>query len=105
MQRSAAFARLLDAGTETRILRKECQDFCQLLKGDPEIARREMQKRIKKLILTPKETPKGTLLEVSGDIEPLRTGDVLDESPIEGTSQQYTLPVSMTLDPSVPEAA
>jgi hypothetical protein len=60
-------------------LRKECQGFCELLKSDPERARGEIQKRIKKLILTPKETPAGAVLEVSGDIELLRTGDVLDE--------------------------
>jgi hypothetical protein len=62
-------------------LRKESQDFCELLKGDPERARQEIQKRIKKLV-TPKESSNGAVLEVSGDIELLRTGDVLDESPL-----------------------
>jgi hypothetical protein len=71
-----------------RFLRKECNDFCELLKGDPETARREIQKQIKKLVMTPKETPNGTVFEVSGDVELLRTGDALDESPLEGTAQQ-----------------
>ena len=89
-------------------LRKESQDFCELLKGDPERARQEIQKRIKKLVMTPKETPNGAVLEVSGDIELLRTGDVLDESPLEGIAQHYILPqitVSLVLDPSLPLAA
>lgn len=86
-------------------LRKESEDFCELLKGDPETARREIQKRIEKLVLTPRETPNGTVLQVTGDIELLRTGDVMDESPLDGTSQQYILPVSMILDPSLPRAA
>jgi site-specific DNA recombinase len=83
-------------------LRKESQDFCELLKCDPERARQEIQKRIKKLVMTPKETPNGAVLEVSGDIELLRTGDVLDESPLEGIAQHYTLPqitISLVLDP------
>lgn len=89
-------------------LRKESEHFCELLKGDPETARREIQKRIKKLVLTPKETPNGAVLEVSGDMELLRTGDVLDESPLDGTSQQYTLPriaIKVVLDASLPVAA
>lgn len=89
-------------------LRKECQDFCELLKGDPEIARREIQKRIKKLVLTPKETPNGNVLDVTGDIELLRTGDVMDESPMEGIAQHYIIPqikIALALDPSLPLAA
>ncbi len=93
----------------SEFLRKECYDFCELLKGNAEIARREIQKRIKKLILTPKETTNGTVLEVSGDIELLRTGDVLDESPLEGISQHYNPAciaiVNIVLDPSTPIAA
>jgi len=70
-------------------LRQECKDFCAELTSDPELARQEIQKRIKRLVLTPKETPEGTVLEVSGDVSLLRTGDVLVESPIQRTSQQY----------------
>ncbi len=98
----------LPAVTEQEIrnfLRKECKDFSDVLKADPETSRGEIEKRIKKLALTPRETPGGAVLEVSGDIELLKTGDVLDETPLEGTSQHYILPVSMTLDPSLPLAA
>jgi hypothetical protein len=60
-------------------------------------------------LMTPKETPNGAVLEVSGDIELLRTGDVLDESPLEGIAQHYTLPrivlADVVLDPSLPIAA
>jgi len=70
-------------------LRQESKDFCDALTGDPEFARQEIQKRIKKLVLTPKETPEGAVLEVSGDVALLRTGAVLVESPIHRTSEQY----------------
>jgi hypothetical protein len=85
-------------------LRKECESFCELLKSDPERARTEIQKRIKKLVLTPKEAPGGAVLEVSGDIELLRTGAVLEESPLEGIAQQYILLLLLTLDTSLPLA-
>jgi len=85
-------------------LRKESQDFCELLKGDPEIARQEIQKRIKKLVMTQRNS-NGAVLEVSGDIELLRTGDLLDESPLDGIARPYTLPriaiADVVLDPSL----
>jgi hypothetical protein len=61
-------------------LRQECRDFCDALTSDSEFARQEIQARIKKLVLTPKETPEGPVLEVSGDVGLLRTGDVLVRS-------------------------
>jgi hypothetical protein len=70
-------------------LRQECQDFCDALTSDPEFARQEIQKRIKKLVLSPKGTPEGPVLEVSGDVGLLRTGDVLVESLFHRTSEQY----------------
>ena len=89
-------------------LRQECQDFSDALAGDPEFARQEIQKRIKKLVLTPKDTPEGPVLEVSGDVALLRTGDVLLESPMEGTSQHYigsSIPLlGIVLNPSLPVA-
>jgi len=61
-------------------LRRECKDFCDALAGDPEFARREIQKRIKNLVLTPNDTPNGPVLEVSGDVALLRTGDVFAQA-------------------------
>jgi hypothetical protein len=77
-------------------LRQESKDFCDVLTSNPEFARQEIQKRIKKLVLTPKETPEGSVLEVAGDVALLRTGDVLVESPIQRTSEQY-IGISMPL--------
>lgn len=71
-------------------LRQESRDFCQALAGDPELARREIQKRITKLVLTPKQTPDGTVLELSGDVALFRTGDVVLKSPLEGIVEHYT---------------
>jgi hypothetical protein len=98
--RIAEIARLLTAKPASKLprftdkqiqefLRQESKDFCDALTSDPELARREIQKRIKKLVLTPKDTPEGPVLEVSGDMALLGTGDVLVESPIQQTSQQY----------------
>jgi site-specific DNA recombinase len=92
----------------TEFLRQECQDFCDVLAGDPDLARQEIQKRIKKLVLTPKRTPDGHVLEVSGDLALLRAGDVLVESPIQRTSQQYigvsTPLAGVILEPALPRA-
>jgi len=71
-------------------LRQECKDFCDALADDPEFARQEIQKRIKSLVLTPTETPEGSVLEVSGDVALLQTGNVLVESPMEGIAEHYT---------------
>jgi hypothetical protein len=90
-------------------LRQECRDFCDTLAGDAEFARREIQEHIKSLVLTPKDTPDGQVLEVSGDVALLPAGDVLVESPMEGIAQQYFgASFSLTgvrLDPSMPLAA
>jgi DNA invertase Pin-like site-specific DNA recombinase len=69
---------------------EECKDFSDALAGDPEVARREIQKRIKNLVVTPKETPEGTMLEVTGDVDLFRGGsDVLLGVSLERNSQQY----------------
>lgn len=93
----------------TEFLQQECQAFCDALTSDPEFARKEIQKRIKNLVLTPKDTPEGPVLEVSGDVALLRTGDVLVQSPMEGTSQQYISSAvhlsGVVLDPAYQPAA
>jgi len=43
-------------------------DLGGVLGGDPELAKREMQKRITKLVLTPIDTKDGWRYEVSGDL-------------------------------------
>lgn len=65
---------------------QECKDFCDALRSDPEFARQEVQK---KLVLTSKETPEGPVLEVPGDVALPCAGNVLVESPIHRTSEQY----------------
>jgi hypothetical protein len=87
-------------------LRQESQHFCRILTGDSELARLEIQRRISKLILTPKQTPDGVVLEVSGDSGLFRGGDVMLQSPLEGIAQHYTgfrIPLpSIVLDPALP---
>jgi len=81
-------------------LQQERQNFCDALADEPELARREIQKRIKQLILTPKETPDGAVLEVTGDVELFRGGDVLLGVSLERLSQHYT-PFLVSLAPLV----
>ena len=73
-------------------LRKESSDFCEVLTGDPETAKREIRKRIKQLVLTPKPTPNGTVIEVAGDVELFQREDVVLNNSMDGTAQQYNLP-------------
>jgi hypothetical protein len=39
-------------------------NFREALAGDPELARQELQKRIKKLVLTPKQMPNRVVLDL-----------------------------------------
>jgi DNA invertase Pin-like site-specific DNA recombinase len=85
-------------------LRKESSDFCDLLTGDPEAAKREIRKRIKQLVLTPKQTPNRTVIEVAGDVELFRHDDVVLNNSLDGTVQQYNLPrvlITAVLDPQL----
>jgi DNA invertase Pin-like site-specific DNA recombinase len=90
-------------------LRKESTNFCEVLAGDPEVAKREIQKRIKRLVLTPKQTPNGTVLEVTGDVELFQQlGGLMLNNSLDGIAQHYTFPrivITVVLDPSLPVAA
>lgn len=87
-------------------LQKECKDFCEVLKGDPEAARAQIQKRINKLVLTPRQTSTGNVLDVSGDVDLFQQEGVMVNNSMEGTSQQYIAPRialgSILLDPTRP---
>ena len=90
-------------------LRRASQQFCEVLTSDPERGKQEIQKRITKLVLTPRETPEGRRLEVTGDVS-LFVGDgVMENSSLEGTAQQYISTrialANMVLDPRLPIAA
>jgi DNA invertase Pin-like site-specific DNA recombinase len=71
-------------------LQAESTNFCDALAGDPEKARSEIQKRIAKLILTPKSTPNGIMLEVTGDVGLFRQEGVMVNNPIQRALQHYT---------------
>jgi hypothetical protein len=89
-------------------LGQACQQFSEILTSDPERGKLEIQKRITKLVLTPKETPEGRRLDVSGDVA-LFVGDaVMLNSSLEGIAHHYILPqltISVVLDTSAPLAA
>jgi site-specific DNA recombinase len=67
----------------------ERQHFCDALAGDPELAKREIQKHIHKLVITPKETLSGVMLEVTGDVHLFQGADVLLGVSMERNCQQY----------------
>ena len=76
-------------------LRRESKGFCQVLVGEPEMAKREIQRHVKKLVLTPKQTANGTVLEVTGDVGLLQTDDVMVNNLMDETAQHYTQPLSL----------
>jgi len=78
-----------------QFLHKESQDFCQVLVGDAETAKREIQKRIKKLVLTPTQTATGTVLEVTGDVGLFQRPDVMVNNLMDETVHHYTQPLSL----------
>ena len=60
---------------------QESKGFSDALTSDPEFARQEIQKRIKRLVLTPKETPEGLVqvlfIEVDAKaLNPLKTTSI-----------------------------
>lgn len=113
--------RLLDAKTDAKLpafsadqirefLRRKSQDFASVLAGDPAKAKQELQKRITKLVLTPKNTPNGTVLEVTGDVALfVREEDVMQTDSLERIGLHYIQPAAFVfndvLDPRIPLAA
>ena len=90
-------------------LRRESKEFCNVLVGDPEIAKREIQRRIKRLVLMPKQTPNGTVLEVTGDVGLFQRPDVMVNNLMDEIAQHYTqfcrILAGIIVDPSLPLAA
>jgi len=114
--RLAEIGHLLTAKRETKLhnltdeqirefLRQECKDFREVLTGDPIVAKREIQKRIKKLVLTPKQTATGAVLEVTGDVGLFQRPDVIVNNLMDETAQHYThfcvVITGIVLDPSL----
>jgi len=119
--RISQIQRLHDAGVEPKVpeftieevrefLRRKTQEFIDILVGNAETSRAQLQKRITKLVLTPKHTPDGFVFEVTGDINLFQgNGDVMLTNSLEGFAQHYIeASISLAgvrLDPSLPLAA
>lgn len=110
--------RLLSAKAEVQVprfsedeirefVRRKSQELADVLLGDPATAKQELQKRITKLVLNPKETPDGWVLEVSGDVALLSQpdSDVMLTNSREGIAEHYIHPAipltGVILDPSL----
>jgi hypothetical protein len=74
---------------------RRSQEIADVLAGDPEFAKQQLQKRITKLVLTPKETPAGPVLEVSGDVTLFTPADVMHTNSLQGIAQHYTLNLTL----------
>jgi len=100
--------RLLNAKAEPKVpsfsaeeirefLRRQSQNLANFLLGDPVMEKQELQKRITKLVLTPKDTPNGSVLEVTGDVALFTSDDdVMQTISLEGIAQHYTFPLRLT---------
>lgn len=113
--------RLRDAGVELRVpeftieevrefLRRKTQEFTNILVGNPETSRAQLQKCITKLVLTPDQTPDGSVFDVTGDINLFQgNGDVMLTNSLEGIAEHYIGAsislVGVRLDPSLLLAA
>jgi hypothetical protein len=91
------------------VLQQSSQQFCDVLLSDPARGKQEIQKRITKLVLTPKDTSEGRRLEVTGDVSMFIGDGVMENKSLEGIAQHYTWPrtvlANVMLDPSLPPAA
>jgi hypothetical protein len=71
-------------------LKRKTQEFTNILAGNAESSRAQLQKRITKLVLTPKQTPEGSVFEVTGDVSLFQgIGDVMLTNSLEGIVQHY----------------
>jgi hypothetical protein len=64
-------------------------NFCEALAGDHELTRQELQKRIEKLVMTPKQMPDGVVPEVPEDVGLIRGSDGMLQSSLEGIAQHH----------------
>ena len=101
--------RVFSAERIREFLQESYQQFCDVLIGDPERGKQEIQKRITKLVLTPKDTAEGRRLEVTGEVSLFIRDGVMENKSLEGIAQHYTLPrialANVVLDPALPLAA
>jgi hypothetical protein len=76
-------------------------NFVELLRGDPQLAKEAIQRHVRKLVLKPKQTAEGPVFEVAGDID-LFAGDssVMLNNPVEGFAKHY-MPFLMPFGPLV----
>jgi len=87
-------------------VQQKANEFKSVLKGDPAFAKQAISRIMRRLLLTPIETPDGQVFAVSGDIA-LFVGEsgVLLGSTVERSAKHYTPILSLTglqLDPKKP---
>ncbi|HWR16056.1 MAG TPA: recombinase family protein [Terriglobales bacterium] len=70
-------------------VKQTCQNLVDVLSGDPVTARRELQKRITKLVLTPRRLVGRRTLAVTGDVSLFSRPDVMVTNSTGGIDQHY----------------
>ncbi|HWR14901.1 MAG TPA: recombinase family protein [Terriglobales bacterium] len=71
-------------------VRRKSQELVDVLLGDPVVARRELQRRISKLVLTPRRLVGRRTLEVTGDVSLFTRPDVMLTNSSGGIGEHYT---------------
>jgi hypothetical protein len=71
-------------------VRRKSQELGEVLLGDPVVARRELQRRISKLVLTPRRLVGRRTLEVTGDVSLFSRPDVMLTNSSGGIGEHYT---------------
>jgi DNA invertase Pin-like site-specific DNA recombinase len=69
---------------------RKSQELVDVLLGDPVVARRELQRRISKLVLTPRRLVGRRTLEVAGDVSLFSRPDVMVTNSSGGIGEHYT---------------
>jgi hypothetical protein len=68
----------------------KAENFVELLRGDPKLAKEAIQRHVRRLLLKPKRTAAGPVFEVAGDIDLFASdSSVMLNNPVEGIAQHY----------------
>jgi hypothetical protein len=74
-------------------LNRKLASLAEVIAGDPLVARAEIDRRIKKLVLTPVEIDGRRAFEVTGDVGLFAPGDVLLGTSLSASAEHYTLAI------------
>jgi site-specific DNA recombinase len=74
--------------------------FAEVLKGDPQTAKEELQKRVSRLDLTPKQTDDGPVYVVTGDVAIFVSEDAMQDKREESIALHCSFPLRVEVVPA-----